>query len=211
MTKSLAAALALHALSAVAAPAPDSDGWKLATQSGDISIYQRERKDSALLEFKAVGFMDAEPIAVKRVLDDAEEYPRFMPYVIESKILSRKSDSWIGYQRISPPFVGDRDYTLRVRSETRKTAEGVGYCNRWEAANELGPEEKSGVVRVKMNEGSWLIEPTGGRTRATYWVYCDTGGKVPPMIVNMANKTAIPKLFEAIRKQAKLEKYRRAR
>ena len=60
-----------------------------------------------------------------------------------------------------------------------------------------------------MNEGSWLIEPAGGRTRATYSVYCDTGGKVPPMIVNMANKTAIPKLFEAIRNQAKLEKYRR--
>ena len=84
------------------------------------------------------------PEVVRRVLDDVDEYPRFMPYV---------------------------------------------------------------------TEGSWLLEPTsdGRQTRATYCIYSDSGGSLPTYIVNAASKTAIPKLFEAIRKQAQLKKYSAAR
>ena len=56
-----------------------------------------------------------------------------------------------------------------------------------------------------------VLEPAGPRqTRATYCIFCDAGGSIPAMVLNSANKTAIPKLFDAIRKQAKLEKYSRS-
>jgi hypothetical protein len=119
----------------------------------------------------------------------------------------------VGYQRLSPPLVGDRDYTVTVRCESKPCPTGgMTYCNRWKAANDLGPAVKKGVTRVNVTEGSWLLEPApGGKTKATYTIYSDSGGGIPTMIINKANKTAIPKLFEAVRKQAQLDKYKRAK
>ena len=125
-------------------------------------------------------------------------------------MISRKENSRITYQRISAPLTGDRDYTLQVQFETKRAANGgVSFYNHWKPANDLGPAEIAGVTRIKTNEGSWLLEPVadGKQTRATYCIYCDPGGSIPAMFINTANKSAIPKIFDAIRKQAKLEKY----
>jgi hypothetical protein len=199
----------VDAADAPSASRSGEEGWKLVTQSGGITIYNRPKKDSGIEEIKAVGVIDARPVVIKRVLDDTDEYPHFMPYVTESRIIAREGASLIGYQRLSPPLVSDRDYTMRIRYETRETADGMCYCNRWEAANDLGPAEKKGVARVKVNQGYWLLEPTAGgrQTRATYCVYSDSGGSIPAALINAANRTAIPKLFECVGKQAKLERY----
>lgn len=190
--------------------ADQAEEWSVVTTGNNFTTYSRPRKDSSILELKGVTVIDAEPIVVKRVIDDTAEYPKFMPYVAETKTLSNDGTTRIGYQRLSPPIVGDRDYTVRVHCESKPCAAGgMIYCNRWEAANDLGPAEKKGVTRVKITEGSWLLEPLpGGKTHATYTIYSDSGGGIPTMILNSANKTAIPKLFDAVRKQATLEKYR---
>ena len=186
-----------------------SDGWTVASHTDDITIYMRPHEGSAVRECKAIGVIDAEPIVIKRVLDDTAEYPKFMPYVVESRTLTKTADGRVGYQRISPPMIGDRDYTVRVKCESGPcTTGGTTYCNRWEAANDLGPAEIKGVTRVKITKGSWLLEPIpGGKTRATYTIFSDSGGGIPTFLLNTANKTAIPKLFEAVRKQSALEKY----
>jgi len=201
-------ALLLAMLRPPASAADGTDGWVLANQSDNVTVYTRAHEGSSIRECKAVGIIGAEPIVVKRVIDDTAEYPKFMPYVVETKTLSRTADGRVGYQRISPPIIGDRDYTVRVKCEAKAGPGGMCYCNRWEAANELGPAEIKGVTRVKITQGSWLLEPSsGGKTRATYTIYSDSGGGVPNFLLNSANKTAIPKLFDAIRKQATLPKY----
>ncbi len=208
-----ACAAALLLLFNVGAGAADVvDGWTVVTKGDDLTTYSRPRKGSSLLEYKGVAMIDTATIVLKRVIDDTSEYPKFMPYVVETKTLFNDGQTRIGYQRLSPPFVGDRDYTVRVKCENKPCTitGGTIFCNRWQAANELGPAEKKGVTRVKVTEGSWLLEPTkDGKTRATYTIFSDSGGGIPTMLLNKANKTAIPKLFEAVRKQAKLEKYSR--
>jgi len=191
----------------------DDDGWSVASRSPEITVYERTRKGSALLEFKAVGVMPMSPEVIKRVIDDVDQYPRFMPYVTEARVLSRDGANLVSYQRISPPFVSDRDYTVRVNCETRRDAGGICFCNRWKAANHLGPAEKKGVSRVTITEGSWLLDPddAGRKTRATYHIFSDSGGALPATITNAASRTAIPKLFESIRKQAQLPRYLGAR
>lgn len=208
----LSIAVGCHAAAADAAAATGDEGWSAPSNVGGLTVFNRARKDSSLKEYKAIGVIAAEPIVVKRVLEDTPEFPHFMPYVTEARVISQTGDARIGYQRISVPLVGDRDYTMRITWEARRLADGAfSYRNRWQSANDLGPPEKSGVTRVKVNEGQWFLEPAGpNQTRATYCIFCDAGGSIPTMILNSANKTAIPKLFEAIRKQAKLEKYSRA-
>ena len=208
----LCVAFGCRATAADATPASGDEGWSTPSSSGGLTIFNRPRKDSSLKEYKAIGVIEAEPVVVRRVLEDTAEFPRFMPYVTEARVLSQQGDARIGYQRISAPLVGDRDYTMRVQWETKRLADGTfSYRNQWRSANELGPVEKPGVTRVKVNEGHWLLEPAGPQTtRATYCIFCDAGGSIPSMVLNSANKTAIPKLFEAIRKQVKVEKYSRA-
>jgi hypothetical protein len=72
----------------------------------------------------------------------------------------------------------------------------------------MGPPEQKGVVRLKVCNGNWLLEPDGAaKTRATYSIYSDTGGSVPAFIANHASLAAIKKLYAAIGKQVKEPKY----
>jgi polyketide cyclase/dehydrase/lipid transport protein len=190
-------------------PGQTNDDWKLASKSGGVMLYSRTRPGSSLKEFKAVGEIDASTRTVHNVLDDFEQYPKFMPFTAECRLLKREGDAMIGYQRLSPKIVGDRDYTLRIRQKSWP-AEGGGlvYQDRWEPANELGPAEKPGVLRVKLCEGGWLLEPaSANKTRATYSIYTDSGGKLPAFIANAASEIGIRKIFTAVRKQVKNPRY----
>jgi len=185
-----------------------SEDWKLTSGSKDVAIYSRPHAGSRLKEFRAVGLIDAPTWAVHAVIDDLENYPHFMPYTLECQLLKRESDSIITYQRLSPKICGDRDYTLRVWKKSWPGPEGFTYLDQWKPANDLGPAEKKGVVRVKICDGGWLLEPDGAiKTRATYSVYTDSGGLIPAFIANSASRVGISKLFEAVRKQVRNPKY----
>ena len=161
------------------------DYWKLSAQEKDVVIYSRPRPGSQLNEFKAVGPIDAPTGAVCAVIDDFQNYPKFMPYTTECRLIKRDGDSIVGYQRLSPKVCADRDYTLRVWKKSWTTPNGLVFASHWSPANELGPPEKKGVVRVKLCEGKWLLEPDGAtKTRATYFIYTDTGGYIPSFIAN---------------------------
>lgn len=186
---------------------PDAD-WKLAKQAGGVAIYSRVHPGSKLKEFKAIGEIDASTGTVHKVIDDVEAYPKFMPYTAEARVIERDHDSILTYQRISPKIVSDRDYTLRIEKKSWPAEFGIAYLNEWKPANEHGPAEKPGVFRVKLCNGSWLLEPIGAnKTRATYYVFTDSGIAVPPFLANTISETGITKLFAAVRKQAKEPKY----
>jgi hypothetical protein len=184
------------------------DGWKLAANAKDELIYSRPHADSSLKEFKAIGSIDAPSYAVHAVIDDFENYPKFMPYTVECRLIKHEGDAVIGYQRLSPKICGDRDYTLRVSKKSWPGAKGLTYLSQWQTANELGPPEQKGVVRLTVCNGTWLLEPDGPtKTRATYSIYSETGGFIPAFIANHASLTAIKKLYGAIQKQVKEPQY----
>lgn len=189
-------------------PADPNDGWRFIKESGGVTIYGRLRAGSHLKEFKAVGEIAASTRVVNNMMDDREGYHTFMPYTVECRIVGREADSIFEYQRLSPKVCGDRDYTIRVRQKSWPMGNGLAYLDCWEPANEHGPSEKPGVFRVKVCEGSWLLEPVGaGKTRATYIIYTESGVPVPAFIANGLNEMAIKKLFAALRKQVKNPKY----
>ena len=182
--------------------------WKLVVHDKDLEIYSRPHPGSPHKEFKAVGPIDAPTRSVGAVIDDFENYPKFMPFTTECRLIKQDGDTMIGYQRLSPKICADRDYTLRVSKKSLPVADGVVYTSRWSPANELGPPEKKGVVRVKICEGSWRLDPEGpAKTLATYSLYTDSGGSLPSFIDNRVSLTGIRRLFAAVRKQVKDPKY----
>jgi len=200
--------LAGIALSIFAAESAPTDDWKLVKQTNGVAIYNRPHPGSRLKEFKAVGEIDATTETIHKVIDDVDAYPSFMPYTTECRVIEKDSDSILTYQRLSPKIVSDRDYTLRIEKKTWATENGLAYLNRWSPANEHGPAEKPNVFRVKLCDGSWLLEPLGpNKTRATYSIFTDSGISVPAFLANTISETGISKLFTAVRKQAKDPKY----
>ena len=205
-------AIGLLASTASASDKSDEEQWCLTSESGAIKLYSRVRPGSDLKEFKAVGTIEASTSAVHNVINDVEGYAKFMPFTAECRILKQEGNSLYTYQRISPKVVSDRDYTLRVEQTSWPGEAGLVYLNKWEPANETGPPEKKGVLRVKMCTGQWLLEPESvEKTRATYSIYTDTGGALPAFIANAANGIGIRKIFAAVRHQVKDPKYRSER
>lgn len=188
---------------------PKDGRWKLKTKSHGVSLYTRPRAGSSHKEFKAIGVIAAASRAVYGVLTDVAAYPNFMPYTEECRIVRRDDDSVLEYQRLSLPWCSPRDYTLRICESSSPGDGGLVYRHRWRpAATGQGPAEQPGVVRVKICEGGWLLEPRGPRsTLATYSIFTDSGGSIPAFITNHASQIAIPRIFEAIRKQVQNPKY----
>jgi hypothetical protein len=202
------AAVFVGSLPSLFAAEPDGSAgdWKFISDKDGVALYRRQR--AITNESKAIGEIAASTDVVHAVIDDVESYTSFMPYTAESRVLKREGNSIIGYQRISAPMTSDRDYTLRAESTSKKVQGGTSYYHHWEAANSLGPPEKKGVIRVKLCEGSWLLEPTGpDTTRATYMVYTDSGGVIPKFIKDTGSQIGIRKLFAAIRKRVRDPKY----
>src|SRR5689334_9611868 len=200
-------AIAWAAQVVVAQDASKQD-WKQVKHVGGVTIYSRPHPGSHLKEFKAIGEIDASSGTVHRVIDDVEAYPSFMPYTAEARVIERNQHSILSYQRVSPKIVSDRDYTVRIEKKSWPADNGIAYLSEWKQANEQGPAEKSGVFRVKLLNGSWLLEPNGpNKTRATYHVFTDSGIVVPPFLANKISETGITKLFAAVRKQVKEPKY----
>lgn len=186
--------------------------WKLVSTSDNVALYRRSRPGPGHYEAKAIGEIAASTAVVHAVIDDAESYPRFMPYTVECRVLKREGDSVLTYQRISAPLVSDRDYILRVRTTSRTLEAGTSYLSRWETENAPRPAERRGIVRVKLCEGGWLLEPLSpNSTRATYSVYTDSGGAIPDFIKNTGSQIAIRKIFAAIRKQVRDPRYSAAK
>ncbi len=210
---SLGALLSFHAPTPVRAA--DDNNWTELNRTATLTIYTREHPGSSIKEVRAVGTFDTPNWVVKNVLDDAEHYTQFMPYVIESKVISRDraKGQVIAYARVNPPLISERDYTIMVHDDSRTTDKGPVYRTHWEPANDKGPAEKSGVVRIKNNEGSWLLEPidNGEHTRGTYTLWTDAGGGVPAFILNSLNKKRLTELFETIEKTTKEEKYKQTK
>jgi hypothetical protein len=189
-----------------AEPEASSPEWKFISNKEGVALYRRQRPASN--ESRAIAEIPAATALVHAVLDDVDSYASFMPYTAECRVLKRDGNSIVAYQRISAPLTSDRDYTVRIHSSSKPAEGGLTYLSQWEADNALGPPEKSGVVRVKLCEGSWLLEPAGpNATRATYTIYTDSGGAIPAFIKNTGSQIGIRKMFAAIRKQVRDPKY----
>jgi ribosome-associated toxin RatA of RatAB toxin-antitoxin module len=182
--------------------------WKFISGNDGVALYRRPRSGPGHYESKAIGEIAASTDVVHAVIEDVESYATFMPYTAECRVLKREGDSVLTYQRITAPFVSDRDYTLRVRTSSKAVEGGTSYFSRWETENSNGPPEKRGVVRVNLCDGSWLLEPTGPqKTRATYLIYTDSGSAIPGFIKNAGSQIGIRKIFAALRKQVTVAKY----
>lgn len=192
----------------------DESDWVQLSKNDSLAIFARSHPGCSVKELRAVGAIDAPNWIVKNLIDGVEDYPSFMPYMTKTKIIERKLNQIISYLRLDPPFVGARDVTVSVSSQTQRHEDGTtSYQVHWEPVNSLGPIPSPGVTRITLDQGSWSLEPADGgkKTIATYTILTDGGGGLPAFVINFVNRQGVENLFSAIRKQIGLIKYSRTR
>lgn len=193
--------MVMLALSAAAPPNPNP--WEKAKESKGIVVYARDVPNSRVREVKASTVVATSTARVHEVVLDMNHYIEFMPYVEQVKLVGKQGDNtYFIYYLLDLPLVSRRDYTIRLKDYVDKA--NSFYQVKWVEANNRGPGEKDGVVRITVNKGSWTIEPIqGGKaTRLTYWLYTDPGGSIPAWIANKANTVSLPDLLTAVKKRS---------
>lgn len=195
----------LAVLCCLAMPALARSGpWETLSR-GDIVVRVRAVDDGNARELWAEGELDAEVQDLQAAILDAESYPRFMPYVRESRRLQEGRDGVaLVYTRVAPPFIQPRDYIVGVVVQKRVAPDGSGeFSNRWYAVPDGAPRRDS-VVRLQRCEGTWRVVPGGdGRSRVQYRASVDPGGWVPEFISDMANRAATLDTFRALEAEAR--------
>jgi hypothetical protein len=205
------AQLALTMLVGLGPTAAEEAKWEKKATSDGVTVYHRPRSGTAVKEIKSIGEIDAPPQVVMKVLADYVRYKEIMPYTDVSQIVETEADGKVVYfyTVVNAPVVSKRDYTLRIE-DVSDWKDGKGYLKtQWTISKDKGPAPKKGMVRLETNDGSWTLEPIddGKRTRATYFLFTDPGGSLPTWIINKANSSAIPDVFEALRKYSKEPRY----
>lgn len=168
-----------------------------------LAVYVREKPGIDVKEVKAVGEVDAAPEKVFAVVTDYEHQVGNMPYVQDQAVFTRSESEAVFWAVADFPFVSRRDWI--VRSKFDKNVDGGIWRASWVPTEVKDvPPPESGVVRLKVNTGSWTLAPLDGgkRTLATYQLLTDPGGSIPTFIANKANTTALPELFARVRKRA---------
>lgn len=168
----------------------------------DARWYTRAVPDQPVNELKATGVLDAPLDDVFEVLLDFDGYRHTMPSTSASRVLVRDApDGAVVYLRYDLGVIAARDSVVHMRWGL----DGATKWLRWRAARDrdaLAPVT-DGVVRLPLNEGSWVLEPRGPKTFVTYQLLSAPGGALPAFLVNAINGAGVPQTLEALERAAK--------
>lgn len=201
----IVAVIAVIAVVAVPFSAWAADDWETVA-TGDITVKARNRSGTAIREIWAEGDMNAPVQDIQSTILDPEAYPKFMPYVKECRYVGKgdADGSKYVYTRLDLPMITSRDYVVKVMVPQKVDAAGNGtFENRWTSAWDKIPT-RSNVVRLKINDGSWLVTPKeAGKSHVVYKFTVDPGGMIPAFAANMGNKSGVTDTFKAVEGEAK--------
>jgi hypothetical protein len=159
-----------------------------------VTVYRNKR--SSITDIAAEGVVPTSPEQVQRALVDYRRHAGRIARVAESRILKRKNETLLVYQRLDLPLLSDRDFTLSVRwgrDEDRTHWVDFHTVPR-------GPRCRRGVVRITHHTGSWELKPIrgGGATLARYQLSIDLAGYLPRWLARSNAGKEVPALFKAI-------------
>jgi hypothetical protein len=190
------------------AAAQAGDDWETVA-SGAITVKARNRSGTSIREIWAEGDIAAPVQDIQSTILDSESYPKFMPYVKECRFIGTPDadGSKYVYTRLDLPMLSSRDYVVKVNTPQQVAGDGTGtFENKWVSVWDKIPT-RSSIVRLKVNEGSWVVTSKDSSTsHVVYKFTVDPGGMIPSFAANMGNKSGVTDTFKAVEKEAQRRK-----
>jgi hypothetical protein len=194
------------AVAASAEGAPKEPTWDFSDTVDGILIRTRAVEGTRVREVFAETTVDGTVGEYVAVITDVENFPKFMPYVKEGRILRKDpSGTQFTYFRLELPWpLSPRDYTTRrvIESEPDPSGEGE-FKSRWSAAANEVPIQ-TGTVRVTRDDGFWrLAAKEAGKVLIQHGFIVDPGGEIPAFLVNYASRKGVPNMLKAIENEVR--------
>lgn len=180
------------------------EAWETVAEKPYL-VKVRPRPGTGAKDVWAEGELAASATDVQAVLTDVDAYRLWMPYVKESRTIKDLPDgARLTYTRLDLPVVSSRDYVSQVVQDSKLAEDGTGvFAQRWRAEPDAIPQRRD-TVRLRLNEGSWRVEPRGeGKAQVVYRFTVDPAGSIPGFLANMGQKDGVVDTFRAVEKRAR--------
>jgi hypothetical protein len=180
------------------------EAWETVAEKPYL-VKVRPRPGTSAKDVWAEGELAASAADVQAVLTDVDAYRLWMPYVKESRTLEALPDgARRTYTRLDLPVVSSRDYVSHVVQDSKLGEDGTGvFTQHWRAEPDAIPQRRD-TVRLRLNEGSWRVEPRGeGNAQVVYRFTVDPAGSIPGFLANMGQKDGVVDTFRAVEKRAR--------
>ncbi len=191
-------------------PAQSQEEWDLKTDKDGIRVFTRAAKDSKFNEIRLECTIDASLSAVVAVLLDVSNYYQWVYHTKTSTLLHKVNEQELYfYTQIESPWgTSNRDLAVHLRLLQESTT-GIVHCM-VKSVPDYVPRKES-FVRVPLSNETWTITPLGKAScKILYYLQIDPGGSVPAWLVNQFSSRGPYQSFYNLRKQAGMEKYRKA-
>ncbi|MCV9387142.1 START domain-containing protein [Reichenbachiella ulvae] len=156
--------------------------WQYAKTEDGIKVYTRSSELSPVKEFRATGWVQADPGEVLKALLDFEHYRQWYDHCEKAELLEKQSDSTMTYYlELAMPFpFSNRDAVLDLTIQRTEEEIRLSYMR-----NATAREEIDGVVRMPVSEGIWILKPKEQGTEVLHQFKGDPAGNVPPSMANL--------------------------
>jgi hypothetical protein len=162
-----------------------------AVQGQEIRVVPTSQEGVYGLEVRAL--LDARPAAVRHVvMRYCDMRERFAFLDVCDNFMVAGDLSWT-YGVIAPPIISSRDYIITGRVARDLDPDGGGVFQMdWWADDGVGPLPRPGIIRMRVNQGSYHLTPAqdGKRTALTYQLRLAPGGWVPTWVAKLAGRQA---------------------
>ncbi|MEW5854863.1 MAG: START domain-containing protein [Myxococcota bacterium] len=149
--------------------------------------------------------MDAPPAAIRDVLLNICDYREQIPYLEICEVVRVEGKTAWSYSYVDAPVLAPRDYTIARTVETDLAPDGTGTLRiTWHEDAQHGPPPREGVVRLRLNSGSWTIRPhdDGKRSRVSYQLRMTPGGNIPAWVARHVQQRTMPTSMALIEESA---------
>jgi hypothetical protein len=155
--------------------APADQVWAVVSQYNQYKEFMPRFKESLILGHD-----------VPATLMDAASFRRHEPDLRDISLQILPGDTFLFYNHLALPVpLGDKRYVLKMMRDP------ATFSEHWtQVAGDM-----------KVNEGSWILQPMGERTLAVYTTYSDPGIPLPGFLLNVAMKSTLPDIIKAVRRR----------
>ncbi len=163
----------------------DEEGWELAKEKDGVRVYLRDRDDSPIKEFRAVGNVQSSMSSIVALLIDAEAAPDWYNHVKEGELLGQQDNSsHVAYTALAFPWpFTDRDMISRF-SYAKDPETGIVRMEVTSLPDYRPAGDK--MIRITNIEGYWLLTPISDEeVEVQYQFFADPGGSIPGWLINM--------------------------
>ena len=192
---------------AVAVPAVNANAAEI------ISSTAGGTREPGVYFMDALVTLDVPPAALRTVIYKMCDYKKDMPHVAYCKVFKTQGKTAYSYMVIDVPVIEPRDYTVASTTDEDLNADGSGtFRSHWTLANDLGPQQRDGVTRLSVNQGSWTMRGIDGgrRTEMHYSVRVSPGGNIPSWAAGYVSKKTLPDYMRTLERLAQEEERRNA-